>query len=167
VPVHGEALHLSEHAALARAQGVPEIALCGDGDVLRLAPGPAEVIDQVPFGRVYRDGQLFVDAKSSTISERRKLSFAGVVSVALALGNRGELLGEPEVEISGLPEFAHNSVPMENFVLDAIYESFESMPKQRRRDPDAIEDTVSRAIRGQVNGVWGKKPMCHVLVLQV
>jgi ribonuclease J len=167
VPVHGEALHLSEHAGLAREQGVSEVALCGDGDVLRLAPGPAEVIDQVPSGRVYRDGQLLVDAKSSTISERRKLSFAGVVSVALALGNRGELLGEPEVEISGLPEFAHNGVPMENFVLDAIYESLDSMPKQRRRDPDAIEDTVSRAIRGQVNGVWGKKPMCHVMVLQV
>ena len=52
VPVHGEALHLSEHAALAREQGVPEVALCGDGDILRLAPGRAEVVGDVPAGRM-------------------------------------------------------------------------------------------------------------------
>ena len=36
VPVHGEALHLAEHAALARKAGVPEVVLCGDGDLVRL-----------------------------------------------------------------------------------------------------------------------------------
>src|SRR5262245_3719429 len=44
VPVHGEALHLAEHAKLARAAGVPEVVLCGDGDLLQLAPGAAGVI---------------------------------------------------------------------------------------------------------------------------
>jgi ribonuclease J len=167
VPVHGEALHLSEHAALAREQGVPEVALCGDGDVLRLAPGPAEVVDEVPAGRFYRDGQILVDAQSSTISQRRKLSFAGVVSAALAMSEQGELLGEPDVQIAGLPEFAAGSEPMANFVLDAIYESLDSMPKQRRRDPESVEELVTRAIRGKVNEVWGKKPLCHVMVLRV
>jgi ribonuclease J len=167
VPVHGEALHLSEHAALARAQGVPEIALCGDGDVLRLAPAPAEVVDEVPVGRLYRDGQILVDAQSTTISQRRKLGFAGIVSVALVLGDQGELLGQPEVQFAGLPEFAPASEPMENFILDAIYDGLDSMPKQRRRDPEAAEEIVARAIRGKVNEVWGKKPLCHVMVLRV
>lgn len=167
VPVHGEALHLSEHAALARGEGVAEVVLCGDGDVLRLAPGPGAVIDDVPSGRMYRDGQILVDAKSTTMSERRKLAFAGVVSVAFAIGERGELLGEPEVELSGLPEFTRSNEPMETFVTDAVYECLDSLPKHKRRDVDAIEEAVSRAIRGQVNSVWGKKPLCHVMVLQV
>jgi ribonuclease J len=167
VPVHGEALHLSEHAALAREQGVPEVALCGDGDVLRLAPGPAQVIDDVPTGRVYRDGQMLINAESLTISQRRKLSFAGVVSAAIAIDGRGELLGEPEIDIAGLPEFAAPNQPMQNFVLDAIYDCLDSLPKQKRRDPEAIEESVSRSIRSQVNSIWGKKPVCHVMVLQV
>lgn len=167
VPVHGEALHLSEHAALAREQGVPEVALCGDGDVLRLAPGPAEVIDEVPAGRFYRDGQILIGAQSATISQRRKLGFAGVVSVALAMSEQGELLGEPDVQVAGLPEFAPGNEPMANFVLDAIYESLDSIAKQRRRDPDSVEELVTRAIRGKVNEVWGKKPLCHVMVLRV
>jgi len=167
VPVHGEALHLSEHAALAREQGVPEVALCGDGDILRLAPGRAEVVGDVPAGRIYRDGQILVDAQSPTISQRRKLGFAGVVSVAVALSERGELVGEPEVEIAGLPEFSAPNQPMQNFVLDAIYDCLDSLPKHKRRDPEAIEESISRAIRSQVNSIWGKKPVCHVLVLQV
>lgn len=167
VPVHGEALHLSEHAALAREQGVPEVALCGDGDILRLAPGRAEVVGDVPAGRIYRDGQMLINAESPTISQRRKLSFAGVVSVAVALSERGELVGEPEVEIAGLPEFSAPNQPMQNFVVDAIYDCLDSLPKHKRRDPEAIEESISRAIRSQVNSIWGKKPVCHVLVLQV
>jgi ribonuclease J len=167
VPVHGEALHLSEHAALAREQGVPAVALCGDGDILRLTPGPAQVVGEVPAGRVYRDGQMLIDAQSVTISQRRKLSFAGIVSAAIAIDDRGGLVGEPEIGIAGLPEFVAPNQPMQNFVLDAIYECLDSLPKQKRRDPEAVEEAVSRSIRSQVNGIWGKKPVCHVLVLQV
>jgi ribonuclease J len=165
VPVHGEALHLSEHASLARAEGVHEVVLCGDGDVVRLGPGPAGVIDSVPWGRLYRDGLLLVEAEARTIAERRRLSFAGVVSVALALGSRGEITAEPLVELSGLPEFVRGK-SMESIVTDAIEDALQSLPKPRRRDPDAIEEAIVRSIRGQVNAVWGKKPTCHVIVLQ-
>jgi ribonuclease J len=82
-------------------------------------------------------------------------------------GERGELLGEPEVVLSGLPEFTRSNEPMETFVTDAVYECLDSLPKHKRRDIDAIEEAVSRAVRGQVNSVWGKKPLCHVMVLQV
>ena len=41
IPVHGEALHLSEHAALARRCGVKEVIRCRNGDLVRLTPGRA------------------------------------------------------------------------------------------------------------------------------
>ena len=46
VPAHGEPLHLSEHAAFARAQGVPQVLRAFDGDLIRLAPGDAAAIGQ-------------------------------------------------------------------------------------------------------------------------
>ncbi len=61
VPVHGEAAHLVAQGALGRMEGIPEVAQVRNGDVLRLAPGPAEVIDEAPFGRVYKDGKLIGD----------------------------------------------------------------------------------------------------------
>ena len=166
VPVHGEALHLSEHAALARSLGVPQVLTCYNGDVVRLAPGKVEKLDEVHSGRLYRDGNLLIDGESKTLSERRKLAFAGVVSVALALGGRGELAGDPIVEFAGLPEVIGGK-PMEEIVFEAIDEAFKSMPKARRRDPDAVEEAIQRAVRGKLGALWGKKPLCHVMVLQL
>ena len=39
VPVHGEELHLYEHAAIGRRLGIPHIIRCRNGDLVRLAPG--------------------------------------------------------------------------------------------------------------------------------
>ena len=55
IPVHGEALHLSEHAALARRLGARTL-MCRNGDLVKLAPGDPEIIDEVPAGRIYKDG---------------------------------------------------------------------------------------------------------------
>jgi ribonuclease J len=166
IPVHGEALHLSEHAALARSLGVPQVFTCYNGDVVRLAPGKVEKRDEVPSGRLYRDGNLLIDEASKTLSERRKLAFAGVVSVALALGGRGELSGDPIVELAGLPE-AVGGKSTEEIVFEAIDEAIRSMPKARRRDPDAVEEAIQRMVRGKIGAAWSKKPLCHVMVLQL
>src|SRR5690606_18792639 len=56
VPVHGEAAHLVAQGELATMAGVPEVVQVRNGDMLRLAPGEAEIVDQVPYGRILKDG---------------------------------------------------------------------------------------------------------------
>ena len=104
VPVHGEALHMAEHAALARRLGVPKVVTCRDGDLVRLAPGDPAIIDEVPAGRLYKDGSLLVGAQERTVADRRRLSFAGIVSVALTLSDRGELVAGPRIDMNGIPD---------------------------------------------------------------
>jgi ribonuclease J len=167
VPVHGEALHLSENAALARSLGIAEVLVCGNGDVVRLAPAPAEKIDEIPAGRIYRDGVLLVEETARTVPDRKRLGFAGVVSVAFALDSRGVITGDFWIEMTGLPEFAAPGRSMRELVADAVEDAFASLPKQRRRDLETLKQAVERSVRGTVNAVWGKKPVCHVLILQV
>ena len=50
--MHGEARHLHEHRAFARKLGVPQVLEVRNGDMVRLAPAPAEVVDEVPTGRL-------------------------------------------------------------------------------------------------------------------
>src|SRR5262249_34556609 len=76
VPVHGEPLHLHEHAALGRELGIPEVLTCENGDLVRLAPGRARVVDEVPAARLYKDGRLIVEAEGRTLPDRRRLAFA-------------------------------------------------------------------------------------------
>jgi ribonuclease J len=166
IPVHGEALHLSEHAKLARAAGVPEVVLCGDGDLVRLAPD-AGVIDEVPAARLYKDGALLISAEARTVADRRRLSFSGIVIVAMALSDRGQMLADPEVELIGIPEVSADKESMHTIAYDAVVETFESLPKARRRDPQAVEESIKRAVRAAIAGHWQKKPICLVQVLTV
>ena len=43
----------------------------------------------------------------------------------------------------------------------------EGLPRARRRDPDAMAESVRRAVRAVINEHWGKKPICLVHVLTV
>jgi ribonuclease J len=164
VPVHGEAMHLAAHAALAREAGVPEIRIIGNGDVLRLAPGPVETVDEVEAGRIYRDGTLIGSLEQMGVPARRRLAFAGHVAVAIAMDHRGEILADPEVEVSGIPIADRDGRPFVERILDAIDEAIDSIPKPRRRDPEVVREAVRRAVRGNVASAWGKKPNCAVLI---
>jgi ribonuclease J len=167
IPAHGEALHLAEHAELARRAGVPKVLVCRNGDLVRLAPDGPEIVDKVPSGRLYKDGSLLINAESRTVAARRRLSFSGIVTVALALSAKGQLVADPEVELIGLPDSDAAGTSMTEIARDAVEEAFESMPKPRRRDPDAVAEAVRRAVRGRISERWNKKPICHVHVLTV
>ncbi len=167
VPVHGEALHMAEHGELARRAGVAKVVPCRDGDLVRLAPGDPGIIDEVPSGRLYKDGSLLIDAAQRTVADRRRLGFAGLVSIALALTDKGELAADPEVQLIGIPETAADGSVMAEIVYDAVVETFESLSKPRRRDPDAVAESVRRAARAKIASRWNKKPVCHVQVLEV
>jgi ribonuclease J len=167
IPVHGEALHLSEHAKLARAAGVPRVLTCRNGDLVKLGPGAPGIIDQLPSGRLYKDGAILEDAKSRAVAERRRMGFAGCVFVAIAITEKGELADDPEVDLVGIPEKNAASEAFDDIVFDVVVSTIEGLPRARRRDPDAMAESVRRGVRAALNEQWGKKPLCVVHVLEV
>ncbi len=164
VPMHGEARHLEAHAQLAESFGVPEVIRIRNGDLLRLAPAPTAVIDNLPHGRVYRDGAIVISAEESHVRDRRKLSFAGVIALSIVLSDRGALLDEPAVALTGLPPAGVNGEPLDSVAIDAAIGALESIPKPRRKDTSMVAEAIRRSVRAAVNQAWGKKPICSVLV---
>ena len=167
IPVHGEPLHMAEHAAVARRAGVGQVLICRDGELLRLAPGPAEKVDELPAGRYYKDGALLVSAEERTVADRRRLAFAGVISMALALSDHGDLVGEPELKLTGIPATDAQGRSTTDLVFEAAMAAFASLPRARRRDPELVVEVVRRALRKSLNASWNKKPICHVHVLEL
>jgi ribonuclease J len=167
IPAHGEALHLAEHANLARRAGVPNVIVCRNGDLVRIAPGPPGIVDEIPSGRLYKDGSILINAEAKTVAGRRRLSFSGVISVALAVTDKGELAADPEVDLTGIPETDADGESLAEAAYDAVMSTFESLPKPRRRDPDSVAEAVRRAVRAAIARRWRKKPVCHVHVLTV
>jgi ribonuclease J len=143
------------------------VLLCRNGDLVRLAPGDPAITDEVPAGRLYKDGALLIQAEGRTVAERRRLSFAGIVTVALALTDKGQLAANPEIELVGVPESCADGEPMAEVAYTAVVETFESLPRPRRRDPDSVAEAVRRGVRAAIAARWGKKPLVIVQMLSV
>jgi ribonuclease J len=164
VPVHGEAAHLVAQGSLMSVSGIGQVAQVRDGDMLRLYPGAATIIDQVPFGRIYKDGRLIGTDQAMGIRDRRKLSFAGHVAVNVVLDDKYELAGDPDLVAIGVAEADGRGESLEDLMIDAAIGAVDSIPRQRRRDLDLVQEAVRRAVRGAANEAWGKKPLVTVFV---
>ncbi|TCR92838.1 ribonuclease J [Rhizobium sp. BK376] len=167
VPVHGEAAHLTAHKELAEQSGIATVPRVRNGDVLRLAPGPVQVVDEAPHGRIYKDGTLIGDFDEMGIGERKKLSFVGHVAVNVVLDSRYDIVGDPDLVPIGLPVYDDEGEDMEDTLFDAIVSAVESVPRARRKDLAMLQEAVRRAVRSTANQIWGKKPVVTVFLTKV
>jgi len=164
VPVHGEALHLAAQTALGRQAGIKTVAEIRNGDMLKLAPEPAEIIDEVPVGQIYKDGNLIGNEDELGISERRKLSYVGHVAASFLLDKHYNVVEMPEVVTFGLPETDDEGELFDDIILDTIETTIDSIPRTRRKDDEVVREAVRRSIRATINEKWGKKPVCTVFI---
>jgi ribonuclease J len=164
IPVHGEPIHLHAHKALAQSQGIKNVVIAKDGDVVRLAPGPLDIIDHLPFSFLVRDGNLVIEPEESGVYFRRKLGFAGIVVVALVSDRKGRLLADPQIVADGLPHHDEHGEEMDDILYDCVMDVLDSLPAPRRRDRSQIETSVKKAVRSCVGQIWNKKPIVHVRV---
>jgi ribonuclease J len=167
IPAHGEPLHLSEHVKLAKELKTPHVMLASNGDMVALTPDGPLKVDDVQVGRIFQDGELRVGAGEKTIPDRRKLSFAGVVSIAIAIDDKGNIAGDLSIACMGLPPKTIDGDSFDDVVNDAVLDLVENMPRQRRRDAEALRNSIEKAVRGAVGEEWGKKPVVHALVIEV
>lgn len=167
VPAHGEAMHMAANAELARSSGISEVVSGFNGDMIRLAPGPAQKIDEVRSGRMLKDGLIFLEDENEALKERRRLAFAGVVSVAFGLDMQAGVADDIEVELTGVPETGVDGDDIVEAVLDTVEETVSSLPRARRRKREDVRESVRRAVRRQVEIRWGKKPRVQVFIVEL
>ncbi|MDB2487366.1 ribonuclease J [Alphaproteobacteria bacterium] len=163
IPVHGEHRHLIAHAALAKELGVAEPCRVHNGDVVRLAPAPTEVIDAVQTGRLHLDGYIMTEGGSAALKERRKISYNGVVFVAVPIDAANRLAGQVEVELAGAPT-DDGMVKLTDWTLDAVERA---IPSSGRLRPERAEQDISVAVRRELSRRWGKRPLVIVSFVSV
>jgi ribonuclease J len=167
IPAHGEALHLTLHRDFAKAQGVRDVIRAFNGDLVQLAPGRPAVIDEVPVGQLVKDGHFIIPAMDDAIRERRKLGFSGAAVVAIAMDERGNRIGAPDVALIGVPQQDDEGEQMEDHLRDLVEEVWRSVPKNTRRDLDAVRQALERGVRNGLNDLWDKKPYTKVLIVEM
>lgn len=167
IPAHGEAYHLTLHRDFAKARGVEHVLRTFNGDVVQLAPGYPKTVDEVPVGRLVKDGSIIISANDEAIRERRKLSFAGIVVVAFAVNTNGTLASDPVIELFGIPATDDEGEAMLDHTRDLVSETWNTLPKGKRRDIETVKVAIERGVRAGLNEVWDKKTTVKVLITEV
>jgi ribonuclease J len=160
VPVHGELRHMAEHARLAKSLQVPEALVPANGQLYRLAPGPAELIDEVPSGRIHMDGRVLVAEGEGLAKARRAMAYAGLIAITLVLDSKGRPAADAAILAEGMPEPVREAVQA---VVDEALRRYN--PKST--DSEALREAVRRAARRAAQDAWGKKPVTRVTVVEL
>ena len=168
MPTHGVRRFLLEHANLATDLGVPETVTPRNGDLVRLAPGPAAIIDEVPNGRLYVDGGMLVTEQGEALKERRHASTNGVLIVSFALDKRGRIVSDIDVRSVGLP--GDPATPLGD-ALDDLAERVEQVVRglkgEALEDEYVIEQAVARTLKKASQQIWDRRPIVETVVLRV
>ncbi len=167
VPAHGEELHLAEHAAFAKGLGIEHVLKARNGMVVKLAPGQPGSVAEVQSGRFCKDGTALLPVTDEALRVRKRLADSGIVTIALAVTSKGELAGVPDVMTAGMPARTRAGAAMDAVVDEALFQTFDGLPRSRRRDADVVSTAVEKAVRNAVASAWGKRPTVHVLVVEV
>ncbi|MGI9378703.1 MAG: ribonuclease J [Methyloligellaceae bacterium] len=162
VPMHGEAMHLKAQLDWAEQCGIGEGLLVCNGEMARILPGPLTIIDEVPSGRLFRDGHLIIPSQDKSVRDRRNLSHVGAVFVTAVLTKKGRLIGEPQITLSGVPDETAESEDMDDIIYDSVLGVINSIPKPRRKNQELLAEAIRRGVRSTVREIWGKKTQCLV-----
>ena len=166
IPVHGEARHLIAHARLAAECQVPQPLVIENGDMVRIGPGGAAIVDEVPVGRLASDGKTLLPLGGEALKERRRVTLNGSAVATVVLDRQGRLAAPPTVSVIGLVESDAAAAAMP-YLHAAVERGLDELPPGQVRDDDAVRDAARRALRRVLNERFGKRPLIEIHLVRI
>ncbi|MGV3729420.1 MAG: ribonuclease J [Sphingopyxis sp.] len=160
VPVHGEIRHMHEQARFALETGVPETLVQENGDLVRLAPGAAKIVERVRAGRLILDGDVILPADGETMSERRKLALNGHITVAAIFS--GNNFVDSAISYRGVPVEDEREA-----FIDEMREAAEQAATGPARDEEKLREAIRLGVRRIATDWTGKKPVVDVMLVEI
>ena len=164
MPIHGEWRHLRANADLAIKTGVPEsrVMLAGDGIVVDLVNGKANIVGAVPCGYVYVEGSTVGEVSESLLKDRRVLGEDGFLSIVAAIDfeNRKVIAG-PQIHARG---FSKEESVFEE-ILPKIKSTLEAALAEGVTDTHQLGQMVRRVAGKWVGEKHRRRPMIVPLII--
>ncbi len=164
MPIHGEWRHLRANADLAIKTGVPEsrVILAGDGIVVDLIDGKAEIVGAISCGYVYVEGSTVGEVSESLLKDRRVLGEDGFLSIVAAVNFADrKVIAGPQIHARGFSK--EESVFQE--VLPAIRKTLETALTDGVTDTHQLGQMVRRVAGKWVGEKHRRRPMIVPLII--
>jgi ribonuclease J len=169
IPVHGEAVHMHEHARLAAEWGVPNTIQLQNGDIVCITPGKIGHIGNVTHGYLAIDGKRLIPSNSSIIKDRRKMRDEGIIIITLIMEGGKQFATEPIVIAPGCLDVQHDGYIIEEIRNELVYEieKYLHSVKHNKIASDQIINLAKSTTRRIIKSTIGRKPMIYVHIEKV
>ena len=163
IPMHGEHRHLREHCKVAKQSGTKSL-ICVNGMMAEISGNEPRIVDYIDTGRVYLDGRVQYGAMDGIVRDRIRMALNGIVIVNIVIDDENDLLGEPWVELRGLPEMGSSDSSLVDILEEDLSQYLGRAGLKILRDDDAVEAGVVKIVRQACLSEIGKKPEVSVIV---
>ena len=163
IPMHGEHRHLSEHVRIATEAGIAA-AIAPNGTMLDLTGDVPEVAEYVETGRLYLDGTALIGALDGVVRDRIRMALNGLVTVTVILDESDTPMGEPWVELMGLPPVGRGERPLGETMEADLDEVIGRLGRKVMADDTKLEEEIRKVVRQVAMEEIGKKPEVTVVI---
>ena len=163
IPMHGEHRHLSEHVRIATEAGIAA-AVAPNGTMLDLTGDVPEVAEYVETGRLYLDGTALIGALDGVVRDRIRMALNGLVTVTVILDESDTPMGEPWVELMGLPPVGRGERPLGETMEADLDEVIGRLGRKVMADDTKLEEEIRKVVRQVAMEEIGKKPEVTVVI---
>jgi ribonuclease J len=138
----------------------------GNGSVIRLAPGPAEIISWVPVSSLAVDGPRLRQLNGEVIRDRRKLLHNGAVAATLILDKKGYCRLDPMLTVTGITDDDDEAEEIDDLLVEMVRKSVDGLSSSARASDEAVVAAAYRAVRRVLRNEFGKRPLTTVHVVR-
>lgn len=163
IPVHGEPMHLHEHSKLARSLGVKKAIEVQNGDMIKIAPGEAEIVGFAECGYFAVDGKNLQPENGDVMKMRRNMQKDGIIFVSIVMNTDGGLAVEPIISTPGVIDEKENRA----FLKHISEELIEVIDEQRDTSDDKIFKITRKVLRRIFQEETGKFPVISIHVSHI
>ncbi|SMY07808.1 ribonuclease J [Flavimaricola marinus] len=163
IPMHGEHRHLREHVKLGAETGLQGI-VAVNGMMIDLSGNAPKVAEYIDTGRTYLDGTVQVGSMDGIVRDRIRMALNGHLTVTMLIDENDEPLGDPWVELMGLPEVGRSKAPLVDVIEQDLSQFVNRANAKTLRDEDKLDKELKRIARQTASAEIGKKPEVTVVV---
>lgn len=163
IPMHGEHRHLREHARIGTEAGIASEVVT-NGMLVDLTGEAPSIAEYIETGRLYLDGSVLIGAMDGVVRDRIRMALNGHALVTLILDEGDEPLGDPWVELMGLPQKGKGGRALADTLEADLSEFVAGAGAKILRDDDKLEEALRRVVRQVAMEEIGKKPEVTIVI---
>lgn len=171
VPIHGEYRMLFRHKEYVKhhIDGYTDenVVLIENGDVLEIDEKSARVVESNDIGKAFIDEGTSGEINYEIVRERKKLGFAGMVTLTVAVDKKTKKLqSDPQLTVQGVAGIK----PLNGFLENAkksIADLVEQTKRENYQDKNFMAETLRVHLKRLIQQATGTKPVIISTILEI